>query len=117
MLFADDLQLVYVSLFVTGILVPELVLSLLLLIVGSDTFAQMSQSVGTDTTSKELPNPPAAVPSRGTVLGLGFLRRVTFIPALTLLLDALNTFNKLAPGCERDDNEALGWPGIIGMYI
>lgn len=30
------------------------------------------------------------------------------------LLDQLDTFNKLAPGCHRDDHDDLSWPGIWG---
>ena len=35
---------------------------------------------------------------------------------LQSLLDTLDRFNQLAPGCHRDNNEDLSWPGIWGMY-
>jgi len=38
------------------------------------------------------------------------------IPLLAGLLEHLDRFNHLAPGKERDDNEDLAWPGIMGMY-
>ncbi|KAF4520878.1 hypothetical protein B566_EDAN007059 [Ephemera danica] len=35
-----------------------------------------------------------------------------FSPVISLL-DPLNKFNKLAPGCDKEDTEDLAWPGII----
>ena len=35
-------------------------------------------------------------------------------PMLHSLLDILDKFNKLAPGCNRDDLEDLSWPGVWG---
>jgi hypothetical protein len=46
--------------------------------------------------------------------GQAFLRRATFFLPLSEILESLNHFNKLAPAWEREDNESLGWPGIIG---
>lgn len=36
------------------------------------------------------------------------------IPLLAGLLEHLDRYNHLAPGHERDDNEDLAWPGIMG---
>lgn len=39
------------------------------------------------------------------------------IPLLASLLEPLDRFNHLTPGRERDDNEDLAWPGIMGNTI
>lgn len=39
------------------------------------------------------------------------------IPLLAGLLEHLDRFNHLAPGHERDDNEDLAWPGIMGTTL
>ena len=36
---------------------------------------------------------------------------------LQALLDTLDRFNHLAPGCHRDNNEDLAWPGIWGEFF
>lgn len=36
------------------------------------------------------------------------------VPLLGGLLEHLDRFNHLAPGRERDDQEELAWPGIMG---
>lgn len=36
------------------------------------------------------------------------------IPLLAALLEHLDRFNHLAPGAEREDNEDLAWPGLLG---
>ncbi|XP_064481734.1 E3 ubiquitin-protein ligase HERC2-like isoform X2 [Ornithodoros turicata] len=65
---------------ITGILLPELLVSLLLL--------------------------EAFVPE--------LIQRSAVALVLTPLLDALDCFNRLAPGWELEDNEDLSWPGIAG---
>lgn len=67
---------------VSGILLPELVVSIVLLL------------------SKNA----------------GLMQEAGAIPLLAGLLEHLDRFNHLAPGKERDDNEDLAWPGIMGMY-
>lgn len=46
----------------------------------------------------------------------GLMQEAGAIPLLAGLLDHIDRFNHLAPGKERDDNEDLAWPGIMGMY-
>jgi len=48
--------------------------------------------------------------------GLAFLGRCTLISNLREFLDCVNRFNKLGPGCDLEDAESLGWPGIISKY-
>lgn len=36
------------------------------------------------------------------------------ISPLLTMLEPLDKFNLLAPGAEKEDNEDLSWPGIIG---
>lgn len=36
---------------------------------------------------------------------------------LLSLLEHLDKFNLIAPGAEREDNEDLSWPGIIGKFF
>lgn len=44
----------------------------------------------------------------------GLMQETGAIPLLAGLLEHLDRFNHLAPGHERDDNEDLAWPGIMG---
>lgn len=44
----------------------------------------------------------------------GLMQETGSIPLLAGLLEHLDRFNHLAPGHERDDNEDLAWPGIMG---
>lgn len=44
----------------------------------------------------------------------GLMQETGSIPLLAGLLEHLDRFNHLAPGYERDDNEDLAWPGIMG---
>ncbi|KAG7243777.1 hypothetical protein INR49_008900, partial [Caranx melampygus] len=67
----------------TGVLLPELVVSILLLLTID---ASLMQETGS-------------------------------IPLLAGLLEHLDRFNHLAPGHERDDNEDLAWPGIMGSFF
>ncbi|XP_054256539.1 E3 ubiquitin-protein ligase HERC2 isoform X5 [Indicator indicator] len=67
----------------TGILMPELVVSIVLLL------------------SKNA----------------GLMQEAGAIPLLAGLLEHLDRFNHLAPGKERDDNEDLAWPGIMGSFF
>ncbi|TKS74835.1 E3 ubiquitin-protein ligase HERC2 [Collichthys lucidus] len=67
----------------TGVLLPELVVSIVLLL---SIDADLMQETGS-------------------------------IPLLAGLLEHLDHFNHLAPGHERDDNEDLAWPGIMGSFF
>uniref|UniRef100_A0A3Q3AXX1 E3 ubiquitin-protein ligase HERC2 n=1 Tax=Kryptolebias marmoratus TaxID=37003 RepID=A0A3Q3AXX1_KRYMA len=67
----------------TGVLLPELVVSIILLLTID---AKLMQETGS-------------------------------IPLLAGLLEHLDRFNHLAPGHERDDNEDLAWPGIMGSFF
>lgn len=64
----------------TGVLLPELVVSIVLLL----------------------------------TIDAGLMQETGSIPLLAGLLEHLDRFNHLAPGHERDDNEDLAWPGIMG---
>lgn len=66
--------------FLTGVLLPELVVSIVLLL----------------------------------TIDAGLMQETGSIPLLAGLLEHLDRFNHLAPGHERDDNEDLAWPGIMG---
>lgn len=62
----------------TGVLLPEMVTSMVLLQLKAPGVIHASQSV----------------------------------PVLEEILDILDTYNKLAPGLDRDDKEDLAWPGV-----
>ncbi|KAM9593553.1 E3 ubiquitin-protein ligase HERC2 isoform 4-T5 [Morphnus guianensis] len=47
----------------------------------------------------------------------GLMQEAGAIPLLAGLLEHLDRFNHLAPGKERDDNEDLAWPGIMGSFF
>lgn len=47
----------------------------------------------------------------------GLIQEAGAIPLLAGLLEHLDRFNHLAPGKDRDDNEDLAWPGIMGMLF
>lgn len=47
----------------------------------------------------------------------GLIQEAGAIPLLAGLLEHLDRFNHLAPGKERDDNEDLAWPGIMGIFF
>ncbi|XP_062306104.1 E3 ubiquitin-protein ligase HERC2 [Osmerus eperlanus] len=47
----------------------------------------------------------------------GLMQETGSIPLLAGLLEHLDRFNHLAPGHERDDNEDLAWPGIMGSFF
>lgn len=64
----------------TGVLLPELVVSIILLL----------------------------------TIDAGLMQETGSVPLLAGLLEHLDRFNHLAPGHERDDNEDLAWPGIMG---
>lgn len=66
--------------YTTGVLLPELVVSIVLLL----------------------------------TIDAGLMQETGSIPLLAGLLEHLDRFNHLAPGHERDDNEDLAWPGIMG---
>lgn len=45
---------------------------------------------------------------------VGLMQEAGAVPLLGGLLEHLDRFNHLAPGKERDDQEELAWPGIMG---
>lgn len=69
--------------FLLGVLLPELVVSITLLL----------------------------------TIDAGLMQETGSIPLLASLLEHLDRFNHLAPGHERDDNEDLAWPGIMGKIL
>lgn len=78
--FFKDVRLVF---FFAGVLLPELVVSIILLL----------------------------------TIDAGLMQETGSIPLLAGLLEHLDRFNHLAPGQERDDNEDLAWPGIMGKTM
>lgn len=74
-------ELVLIFVLPTGVLLPELVVSIILLL----------------------------------TIDAGLMQETGSIPLLAGLLEHLDRFNHLAPGHERDDNEDLAWPGIMGI--
>uniref|UniRef100_A0A8C6ITP0 HECT-type E3 ubiquitin transferase n=1 Tax=Melopsittacus undulatus TaxID=13146 RepID=A0A8C6ITP0_MELUD len=79
-------------------------------------FAEVSRVVDGDLTGILLPELVVSV-----VLLLsknaGLMQEAGAIPLLAGLLEHLDRFNHLAPGKERDDNEDLAWPGIMGSFF
>ncbi|KAL3879973.1 hypothetical protein ACJMK2_032247, partial [Sinanodonta woodiana] len=45
------------------------------------------------------------------------IRSSRAVPMLEELLDALDKYNKLAPGLDRDDKEDLAWPGVFSHAL
>ncbi|KAK6487232.1 E3 ubiquitin-protein ligase HERC2 isoform X2 [Huso huso] len=79
-------------------------------------FAEVSRIIEGDLTGVLLPELVVS-----TVLLLtknaGLMQETGAIPLLAGLLEPLDRFNHLAPGRERDDNEDLAWPGIMGSFF
>ncbi|XP_058886345.1 E3 ubiquitin-protein ligase HERC2-like isoform X1 [Acipenser ruthenus] len=79
-------------------------------------FAEVSRIIEGDLTGVLLPELVVS-----TVLLLtknaGLIQETGAIPLLAGLLEPLDRFNHLAPGRERDDNEDLAWPGIMGSFF
>ncbi|XP_060089857.1 E3 ubiquitin-protein ligase HERC2 isoform X3 [Heteronotia binoei] len=79
-------------------------------------FAEVSRVVDGDLTGVLLPELVVSI-----VLLLsknaGLIQEAGAIPLLAGLLEHLDRFNHLAPGKERDDNEDLAWPGIMGSFF
>uniref|UniRef100_A0A8C3FTS2 E3 ubiquitin-protein ligase HERC2 n=1 Tax=Chrysemys picta bellii TaxID=8478 RepID=A0A8C3FTS2_CHRPI len=79
-------------------------------------FAEVSRVVDGDLTGVLLPELVVSI-----VLLLnknaGLMQEAGAIPLLAGLLEHLDRFNHLAPGKERDDNEDLAWPGIMGSFF
>uniref|UniRef100_A0A452GSK3 HECT-type E3 ubiquitin transferase n=1 Tax=Gopherus agassizii TaxID=38772 RepID=A0A452GSK3_9SAUR len=79
-------------------------------------FAEVSRVVDGDLTGVLLPEVVVSI-----VLLLnknaGLMQEAGAIPLLAGLLEHLDRFNHLAPGKERDDNEDLAWPGIMGSFF
>lgn len=47
----------------------------------------------------------------------GLMQETGSIPLLAGLLEHLDRFDHLAPGHQRDDNEDLAWPGLMGTLV
>ncbi|XP_066478199.1 E3 ubiquitin-protein ligase HERC2 isoform X5 [Tiliqua scincoides] len=79
-------------------------------------FAEVSRVVDGDLTGVLLPE---LVVSIVLLLGknAGLIQEAGAIPLLAGLLEHLDRFNHLAPGKDRDDNEDLAWPGIMGSFF
>ncbi|XP_038616113.1 E3 ubiquitin-protein ligase HERC2 [Tachyglossus aculeatus] len=79
-------------------------------------FAEVSRVVDGDLTGVLLPELVVSI-----VLLLsksaGLMQEAGAIPLLAGLLEHLDRFNHLAPGKDRDDNEDLAWPGIMGSFF
>jgi len=93
-------------------LLPELLISLVIISIGVDAFPVVCKSSngGSPITAMRISSQNAPF------LGQTFLRRATFFKPLSEILETLNRFNKSAPAWEREDNECLGWPGIIRRH-
>lgn len=50
-------------------------------------------------------------------LDASLMQETGSIPLLAGLLEHLDRFNHLAPGSERDDNEDMAWPGLMGNRV
>lgn len=46
----------------------------------------------------------------------GVIHASRSVPVLEEILDILDTYNKLAPGLDRDDKEDLAWPGVWSKW-
>lgn len=63
-------------------------------------------------------NPGVLLPEMVTSMVLlqlkapGVIHASRSVPVLEEILDILDTYNKLAPGLDRDDKEDLAWPGV-----
>uniref|UniRef100_H3B372 HECT-type E3 ubiquitin transferase n=1 Tax=Latimeria chalumnae TaxID=7897 RepID=H3B372_LATCH len=83
---------------------------------GHRHFAEVSRIVEGDLTGVLLPELVVSI-----ILLLsknaGLMQEAGAIPLLAGLLEHLDRINHLAPGSERDDNEDLAWPGIMGSFF
>ncbi|XP_028301238.1 E3 ubiquitin-protein ligase HERC2 isoform X2 [Gouania willdenowi] len=83
---------------------------------GRRHFAEVSRVIEGDLTGVLLPELVLSIVLLLTI-DAGMMQETGSIPLLAGLLEHLDRFNHLAPGHERDDNEDLAWPGIMGSFF
>ncbi|XP_056895397.1 E3 ubiquitin-protein ligase HERC2 isoform X2 [Takifugu flavidus] len=83
---------------------------------GCRHFAEVSRVIEGDLTGVLLPELVVSIILLLTI-DAGLMQETGSIPLLAGLLEHLDRFNHLAPGHERDDNEDLAWPGIMGSFF
>ncbi|XP_041862098.1 E3 ubiquitin-protein ligase HERC2 isoform X2 [Melanotaenia boesemani] len=83
---------------------------------GRRHFAEVSRVIEGDLTGVLLPELVVSIILLLTI-DAGLMQETGSIPLLAGLLEHLDRFNHLAPGHERDDNEDLAWPGIMGSFF
>ncbi|XP_067368465.1 E3 ubiquitin-protein ligase HERC2 isoform X5 [Channa argus] len=83
---------------------------------GCRHFAEVSHVIEGDLTGVLLPELVVSIVLLLTI-DAGLIQETGSIPLLAGLLEHLDRFNYLAPGHERDDNEDLAWPGIMGSFF
>ncbi|XP_031694188.1 E3 ubiquitin-protein ligase HERC2-like, partial [Anarrhichthys ocellatus] len=83
---------------------------------GRRHFAEVSRVIEGDLTGVLLPELVVSIVLLLTI-DAGLMQETGSIPLLAGLLEHLDRFNHLAPGHERDDNEDLAWPGIMGCFF
>ncbi|XP_054644739.1 E3 ubiquitin-protein ligase HERC2 isoform X2 [Dunckerocampus dactyliophorus] len=83
---------------------------------GHRHFAEVSRVIEGDLTGVLLPELVVSIVLLLTI-DAGLMQETGSIPLLAGLLEHLDRFNHLAPGHERDDNEDLAWPGIMGSFF
>uniref|UniRef100_A0A673CR73 HECT-type E3 ubiquitin transferase n=1 Tax=Sphaeramia orbicularis TaxID=375764 RepID=A0A673CR73_9TELE len=83
---------------------------------GRRHFAEVSRVIEGDLTGVLLPELVVSIVLLLTI-DAGLMQETGSIPLLAGLLEHLDRFNHLAPGHERDDNEDLAWPGIMGSFF
>ncbi|AWP11407.1 putative E3 ubiquitin-protein ligase HERC2-like [Scophthalmus maximus] len=83
---------------------------------GRRHFAEVSRVIEGDLTGVLLPELVVSIVLLLTI-DAGLMQETGSIPLLAGLLEHLDRFNHLAPGHERDDNEDLAWPGIMGTFF
>ncbi|XP_061744248.1 E3 ubiquitin-protein ligase HERC2 isoform X2 [Nerophis ophidion] len=83
---------------------------------GHRHFAEVSRVIEGDLTGVLLPELVVSIVLLLTI-DAGLMQETGSVPLLAGLLEHLDRFNHLAPGHERDDNEDLAWPGIMGSFF
>ncbi|TMS20567.1 E3 ubiquitin-protein ligase HERC2 [Larimichthys crocea] len=83
---------------------------------GRRHFAEVSRVIEGDLTGVLLPELVVSIVLLLTI-DADLMQETGSIPLLAGLLEHLDRFNHLAPGHERDDNEDLAWPGIMGSFF
>jgi E3 ubiquitin-protein ligase HERC2 len=76
-------------------------------------FSVVASILQTDIIGTLLPELIMCLALLETQVPLSILHQVDWFSPLNSLLDPLNKFNRLAPGCDKEDTEDLAWPGII----